>query len=105
MALIGNESTDVFFSAVSGWEIAIKYELGRLQLPEDPARFIPPRLTRDSISVLPIDLVHTLKAGALPLYHKDPFDRLLIAQALAENLTLVSVDSVFPKYGVNLLDA
>jgi PIN domain nuclease of toxin-antitoxin system len=97
------ESADaVFVSAASVWEIAIKQRLGKL--PE--LRFAVtelPGLIRDSHFIpLPVDERHAAAVGALPLHHRDPFDHLLIAQALSEQLTLVSRDRQFAAYGVKL---
>jgi len=97
------ESADaVFVSAASVWEVAIKQRLGKL--PE--LRFAVtelPGLIRDSRFIpLPVDERHAAAVGALPLHHRDPFDHLLIAQALSEQLTLVSRDRQFAAYGVKL---
>ncbi len=71
--MIAGTDNDVFLSAASSWEIAIKYTLGKLLLPERPDRFVPVRLERDSISALPIQHSHALAVGDLPLIHRDPF--------------------------------
>ncbi len=93
----------LLFSAASSWEIAIKYRLGKLPLPEPPAEFIPRRLVRDGIDPLPVRHEHTYGVAELPPYHNDPFDRLLIVQAHIEGLTLVSADPVMSAYDVRLL--
>jgi PIN domain nuclease of toxin-antitoxin system len=98
MKLLQSGEPDVFFSAASGWEIAIKYALGKMTLPDTPDRFIPPRLERDALKPLNILLRHTLIAGALPPHHQDPIDRLLIAQAQVENLALVTADPAMKLY-------
>ncbi len=97
--------TDLYLSAASSWEIGIKYSLGKLPLPEPPEQFILPRLLRDRIESLPIDHRHAVAAAALPDHHRDPFDRMLIAQARAEGLTICTADGVFERYEVPILRA
>ena len=101
-ALADRENT-LFLSAASAWEIAIKYALGKLPLPEPPALFIPPRLLRDNVRPLPIALQHALHVASLPPHHRDPFDRLLIAQAQLEELTLFTADPALEAYDVDLM--
>jgi PIN domain nuclease of toxin-antitoxin system len=96
----GNE---VYLSAASSWEIAIKAAIGKLHLPEPPASYIPKRLRTSAIQPLPITHVHALAAPELPPYHQDPFDRMLIAQAQSEHMILMTADRVFSKYKVDLL--
>jgi PIN domain nuclease of toxin-antitoxin system len=93
----------VFVSAVSAFEIAVKASLGKLRLSGDPAAVLPPFFERSGLSTLPITVKHGLGVYALPRHHDDPFDRLLISQAIAEDLTLVSSDGVFSKYAVKLV--
>lgn len=101
--MIKDGGNDIFLSAVSSWEIAIKYAIGKLPLPEAPDRFVPPRLARDAIVPLPIQHAHALHLASLPLYHRDPFDRLLISQAQMEHLPIVTVDKQFEPYDVELI--
>ena len=96
--VIGNGANEVWLSAVSSWEIVIKAGLGRVTLPEDPDQFLPKQLAANAFQVLPIHLRHTLRVAMLPPIHRDPFDRLLIAQALTENLTILSSDTGFKGY-------
>ena len=98
MRLLQADEHDIFFSAASGWEIAIKYTLKKLPLPDTPDRFIPSRLERDALKPLSILMRHALIAGALPPHHQDPFDRLLIAQAQVEDLALVTADPAMKLY-------
>ena len=93
---------DLFFSAASGWEIAIKANLGKVEVPDDLERFLAEQLSRNAIQVLPIYLSHTLHAYSLPDHHRDPFDRLLISQALLEKLTVLSADPQIARYPVDL---
>lgn len=102
-AVVGDPATQVLVSAASAWEIAIKYELGRLPLPEPPASFVPTRMRASGCDPLPVDHGHALAAGALPPHHRDPFDRLLIAQARQLRVPLCSGDRAVEAYDVDLL--
>lgn len=93
----------VFVSAVSAWEIAIKLSLGRLPSASDLVTNFEESLGLDGFLPLPISPQHGIRAGLLPGPHKDPFDRMLIAQAQAENLAIVSNDKVFERYGIKRL--
>ena len=93
--LVSDLENELYFSVASGWEIAIKYALGRLPLPDPPEQYIPRALERQRIETLPVELRHALRVSGLPTHHRDPFDRLLIAQALTEDLTLLTVDRQF----------
>jgi PIN domain nuclease of toxin-antitoxin system len=101
--LLGKSDNSIFLSAASCWEIAIKYQLGKLSLPEAPEQFIAPRLLRDGIQALPVNIQHATRVAGLAPVHRDPFDRLLVAQAQIENLTLVSADPVFARYEIDLI--
>jgi PIN domain nuclease of toxin-antitoxin system len=79
--VIRGGDNELFFSAASGWEIAIKAQLGRLQLPDDLEQFIVDQLSLNTILVLPIQLRHALHVYTLPQHHRDPFDRMLVAQS------------------------
>lgn len=94
---------ELFFSAASGWEIAIKARLGRLEIPDEPGRFLTEQLSRNAIQVLPIYLSHAVLACALPGHHRDPFDRLLISRAILERLTVLSADPQISRYAVEVV--
>jgi len=100
--LISDSLHYVYWSAASSWEVAIKYHLGRLPLPDKPNIFIFQELEKNRIDPLPIKDVHAFHAGQLPEYHKDPFDRMLIAQAQIESFVLLSNDSLFARYDVHV---
>ena len=95
----------LFFSVASVWEIAIKYALGKLPLPETTEIYCNQRLDKPdtAVTVLPIERSHALRAGTLPFHHRDPFDRLLIAQAQLEGFILLTADNQFEPYDVDLL--
>ncbi len=95
--------SDCLLSVASCWEMAIKVSLGKLTIPEPAARFVQQQLEVNGFGLLPISLEHASGVAALPFHHRDPFDRLLAAQALAEDLPLVTADKVFPRYGVTRL--
>jgi PIN domain nuclease of toxin-antitoxin system len=93
----------VHFSVASAWEISIKHKLGQLRLPDRPERYLSDRIARYNLTTIDVGLPHAIRAGALPFHHKDPFDRMLIAQAALENLTIATPDPAFAPYGVPLI--
>ncbi|MDP8972784.1 MAG: type II toxin-antitoxin system VapC family toxin [Actinomycetota bacterium] len=96
-------NNDLIFSAASGWEIAIKARLGRLRVPGDLSAYLFGQLTENYISVLPVQLSHALRVHALPDHHRDPFDRLLVAQAIVEETPLLSADPWIARYPVEVV--
>lgn len=98
--LIMDPTNELLLSAVSSWEIAIKYRLGKLPLPMTPDKYVPSRMRSSGTRPLPIAHAHTLRVAELPDYHDDPFDRLLIAQAQLDGLTILTSDRTFAKYDV-----
>lgn len=101
--LIEDAANEVFVSVASLWEMSIKISLGKLQLSQSFDTFIPEQLALNNIELLGITIAHTADILLLPFHHRDPFDRLLIAQSRVEQMALVSVDSAFDAYGVNRL--
>jgi len=98
--VIASEETGVLVSAASAWEISTKVRLGKLPGAIEIASDLPSILRRQDFESLPITAVHALRAGSLPGAHRDPFDRMLIAQAQHEDLALVSNERLFDGYGV-----
>lgn len=94
---------ELFLSAVSSWEIAIMYALGRLPLPAPPAEYMPSRMRSSGVLALPISHAHALQVASLPDHHGDPFDRLLIAQAQLERSTVVTADRAFAAYDLPVI--
>jgi len=102
-SIIEQPDNTIFVSSASGWEIATKYRLGKLRHAAEAARNLPALLRKAHMDVLPITLEHALAAGTLPGPHRDPFDRMLIAQAQLEDMVLVTSDAVFEDYNVAVL--
>jgi PIN domain nuclease of toxin-antitoxin system len=102
-AIAQSEHHVFYLSAASAWEIAIKYSLGRLELPGPPAEIVPADLAEQGVQSLPIANRHALAVADLPFHHGDPFDRLLIAQAQTEGLTILTSDKQFRRYDVAIM--
>lgn len=100
---IADETNEVWFSVASVWEMGIKLSIGKLPLPEQIDDYVSTRMIQLGAKSLEITASHALGVAALPLHHRDPFDRMLIAQAQLEDMTLVSADSTFNQYEVSLL--
>ncbi|HKV52049.1 MAG TPA: type II toxin-antitoxin system VapC family toxin [Gemmatimonadaceae bacterium] len=96
---------ELVLSAASAWEIAIKFALGTLHLPETPESYIPRLMVRTSVTALPVHARHALHVATLPTHHRDPFDRLLVAQAQLENLPILTADTAFRRYDVKTVRA
>lgn len=101
--LLRDPDNDLYLSAASTWEIAIKVAAGRLELPMAPERYVPSRMTENGVLPLSIHPPHTLRAAALPMHHRDPFDRMLVAQAQVEALELLTGDPRLKPYDAPLI--
>lgn len=99
-AAMASEANTCLLSAASAWEVAIKASIGKLDVGGDVARFVGEQVALNRFVALPIGLDQAARVAALPLHHRDPFDRLLVAQALTEDAAIVSADAVFGRYGV-----
>jgi PIN domain nuclease of toxin-antitoxin system len=97
-----DRSNVIYLSASSAWEISIKHSLGQLDLPEQPDRYIPSRIEIYQLTLLDMTLTHAIRAGGLPIHHKDPFDRMIIAQAQIEGFAVATPDTAFDAYDVDL---
>ncbi len=93
---------EVYLSTVSIWECIVKHKLGRLPLPELPSKYITEQRKRHQILTLPLDENSVIRLDKLPLIHNDPFDRMLICQAIEHELTLITVDSKIHSYSVDV---
>jgi PIN domain nuclease of toxin-antitoxin system len=98
--LFSDPTNDVFLSAVSGWEIMLKYSLGKLPLPTAPEQFLPTQRSLHSIGALPLEEEATFRLPKLPALHKDPFDRMLICQAIQHELTILTPDPLITQYAI-----
>ncbi len=103
LSALQDEANELLLSVASVWEMQIKIQLGKLKLSLPLKELIKNQQETNELNLLPVELKHVLALDALPFHHKDPFDRLLMAQSLEEDLTLVSVDSQFTAYPVKLL--
>ncbi len=103
--LISRSDSELYLSAASAWEIAIKWTLGKLTLPADPAEYVASRIEQSGVIPLPIKHTHALQVARLPSHHRDPFDRLLIAQAMIEHLVLLTGDRQLESYDVRIESA
>ena len=95
--------SELLWSAASSWEVSIKYALGRMELAKAPGEFFPEHLRRQRIGSLPIEHEHAFRVAELPLHHRDPFDRLLLAQAQVERIPILSRDPALREYDVEVI--
>ena len=102
-SVIQDTKNTVYLSAVSIWEVIVKYQLGKLQLPESPEIYLPKQRDRHQISSLPLDEGSVAQLASLPSLHRDPFDRMLICQALQNNLTMATEDKAVKAYPITVL--
>ena len=105
LGLVEDPSVTLLLSAASSWEIAIKWGLGKLTLPDAPQAYVPDRIRSSGVTPLPISHGHALAVAGLESHHRDPFDRLLIAQAIAEDVAVLTADPVFGHYPVERIPA
>jgi PIN domain nuclease of toxin-antitoxin system len=101
--LVAARTNTLLLSAASGWEIAIKYRLGKLPLPEPPGVYVPDRMQLSGVTPLPVEHAHALRVAELPDHHSDPFDRLLVAQAQELAIPIVTADAQLSAYSVDLI--
>lgn len=103
IAPVTDPDNDLLFSAASSWEIAIKWALGKLPLPEPPETWVPKRVATSGVELLAVEHVHALGVASLPRHHRDPFDRLLVVQAIAERAAIVTADPAMGRYAAEIL--
>ena len=103
--LVASPDHELLLSAASAWEIAIKHGLGKLRLPDAPERAVPELMARTGVVPLPVLHRHALRVASLPPKHRDPFDRLLVAQAQIEDVPILSADRSFRLYEVKVIAA
>ncbi len=105
LELVSDPDIRLFLSAVSAWEISIKYALGKLELPLPPGKYVPSRMETTGVEGLAVSHAHGLKAGGLPSHHRDPFDRMLVAQAQLEGMPLLTADRQIHLYDLEVIEA
>ncbi len=101
--LLADRANELLLSAASSWEIAIKYRLGKLPLPEPPVDYVPSRMRRSGTTPLAVEHAHVLRVAQLPDHHRDPFDRLLVVQAQALGMPIVTSDRQLTAYDVEVI--
>ncbi len=101
--LLLHAANEVLFSAASSWELALRYRQGKLALPEPPATYVPSRLQGSGVTPIPVEHTDALRVAELPLHHRDPFDRLLVAQAQRRRAALMTVDEKLRAYDVEVI--
>ncbi len=101
--IIGDGKNELFLSAASGWEIAIKAQLGRIKIPDKPELFISEQMVANAIQGLPIQISHAVHVYNLPVHHRDPFDRMLVAQSQLEGLPILTDDLQISQYPVKVI--
>lgn len=103
LAAIQKTDNQIYLSLISAWEMSIKSGLGKMTLTQPIEPFVRDQARRNQFEILPITLGHIAAVERLPLHHRDPFDRLLIAQSITEGLPLISVDHIFSQYPITLI--
>ena len=103
LALLEDDSNEMFVSSASLWELAIKVAKGKLILPGSSVASLYKQATLIGVTILPITTAHILRTETLPHHHRDPFDRMIVAQAIEENLTILTSDSEIPRYSVPVI--
>ncbi|MGH3320483.1 MAG: type II toxin-antitoxin system VapC family toxin [Streptosporangiaceae bacterium] len=104
-SILWDTRNELLLSAASSWEIAIKYAIGKLPLPEPPERYVPSRMDATGVTPLRVEHSHALAVTRLPRHHRDPFDRLLVAQAGLEGVPVMTSDAAFDDYDIEIVSA
>jgi PIN domain nuclease of toxin-antitoxin system len=103
LPLVQDARNELILSSASSWEIAVKYALGRVPLPEPPSTYVPARIRDTGVTPLAVEHSHALAVADLPPLHSDPFDRLLVAQAVLEGVPIVTADEALARYDVEVV--
>lgn len=101
--IIEDKSNQIFISIASLWEISIKNALGKLRIASGDYETVLDDVVENEMEILPVNFAHTVVQNKLPFHHKDPFDRIIVSQAIVENMDLISVDAIFDLYLANTL--
>ncbi len=102
-SIIADSRNELFFSAASCWEIAIKCRLGRIKLPQKPDMFIIDQLAKNAVQSLPVYVSHALFECNLPALHRDPFDRMLVSQSKIEKMPIITGDPLIKQYKISVI--
>jgi PIN domain nuclease of toxin-antitoxin system len=102
-AILENGKEEIYLSAATSWELSIKMRLGKLNFPGAPAQIVPAFMAKQGLLPLAVNHIHAVKVYDLPSHHSDPFDRMIIAQAIVEEMTILTSDRAFEKYPVEVL--
>lgn len=103
LVLLSDPANTLMLSVVSAWELVLKAQTGKVRLAESPSIYVPTRMAHYAMESLPVTLAHALVSESLPLHHRDPFDRMLIAQATIERVPIVTADPEFRRYAIKVL--
>jgi PIN domain nuclease of toxin-antitoxin system len=101
--VLDDPNNELFFSVAGLWELVIKTQIGKLKLPHPAGEFLKQELIDLQIPILSIETRHVIRMERLPMYHRDPFDRVLIAQSMEEDMTIVSSDRIFTRYSAEVI--
>jgi PIN domain nuclease of toxin-antitoxin system len=101
--ILNSASEEIYFSAATAWEISIKASLGKVKLPSPPRTCVPAFMEKQGLKPLPVNQLHAVQVYDLPKHHRDPFDRLIIAQAIVENMAVLTADHDFERYPVEVV--
>lgn len=98
-----NENNELYISIASFWELSIKISIGKIKLGTDALIRLKNWCDENAVTILPISILHCDQVQILPFYHRYPFDRLIIAQAICENLSVITIDDYFPRYNIDVI--
>lgn len=101
--IVESRESRLLLSAASSWEIAVKYAIGRLDLPSPPETYVPDRMRISGVTGMPVEHAHALRVASLEMHHRDPFDRLLVAQAQVEDIPILTADPLIQLYDVEVV--
>jgi PIN domain nuclease of toxin-antitoxin system len=101
--ILANGKEEIYLSAASSWELSIKMRLGKLNFPGSPAQVVPAFMAKQGLLSMAVTHLHAVKVYDLPPHHSDPFDRLIIAQAMVEGMAVLTSDRVFEKYPIDVI--
>ena len=101
--ILANGKEEIYLSAASSWELSIKMRMGKLNFPGPPATVVPAFMAKQGLRSMAVTHLHAVKVYDLPSHHSDPFDRLIVAQAMVEEMTVLTSDRIFEKYPIDMV--